>query len=145
MADAVIDSNSNGPSDTSPSDPSHDANDKQPTKEEKVEANIRNKISTVNDVSAKTSASTADVASSLSLTTTTTTTTTTANDCSQVLEGVIDVMENSSKSPTMNEATSVASSTASSREGRCEKNSFLFFVCSLLRAYYIFYDGDFEI
>ena len=45
MADAVIDSNSNGPSDTSPSDPSHDANDKQLTKEEKVEANM-------NDVSA---------------------------------------------------------------------------------------------
>ena len=33
MADAVIDSNSNGPSDTSPSDPSHDANEKQPISE----------------------------------------------------------------------------------------------------------------
>ena len=82
VADAVIDSNSNGPSDTSPSDPSHDANDKQLTKEEKVEANICNKISTVNDVSAKTSASTAGVELSLPLTTTTTTI---ANDCLQAL------------------------------------------------------------
>ena len=68
-------------------------------------------------------ASTADVASSSLLTTTTTTT---ANDCSQVRKGVIKVMENSSKSPTTNEATRVASSTASSREGRCEKFFFSF-------------------
>ena len=45
----------------------------------------------------------------------TTTTTTTVNDCSQALEGVIEVMENSSKSPVKSGATSVASSL----EGRC--------------------------
>ena len=44
-----------------------------------------------------------------------TTTTTTVNDCSQALEGVIEVMENSSKSPVKSGATSVASSL----EGRC--------------------------
>ena len=43
------------------------------------------------------------------------TTTTTVNDCSQALEGVIEVMENSSKSPLKSGATSVASSL----EGRC--------------------------
>ena len=43
------------------------------------------------------------------------TTTTTVNDCSQALEGVIEVMENSSKSPVKSGATSVASSL----EGRC--------------------------
>ena len=41
--------------------------------------------------------------------------TTTVNDCSQALEGVIEVMENSSKSPLKSGATSVASSL----EGRC--------------------------
>ena len=74
-------------------------------------------------------ASTADVASSSLLTTTTTTT---ANDCSQVRKGVIKVMENSSKSPTTNEATRVASSTASSREGRCEKFFFSFLLLLLI-------------
>ena len=42
-------------------------------------------------------------------------TTTTVNDCSQALEGVIDVMENSSKSPPKSGATSGASSP----KGRC--------------------------
>ena len=74
-------------------------------------------------------ASTADVASSSLLTTTTTTT---ANDCSQVRKGAIEVMENSSKSPTTNEATRVASSTASSREGRCEKFFFSFLLLLLI-------------
>ena len=52
------------------------------------------------------------VASSSSLTPMTTTT---VNDCSQALEGVIEVMENSSKSPPKSGATSGASSP----EGRC--------------------------